>query len=651
VKAVSTDFLASVTRSHTAIARVDVYRAGQVLQQGLALVDAKVTLDRTADVMGRCQVTIADPSLIPTGPTSLLAPFGNELRLWRGVRFSAAPVVSTSSAYGGDYTGVAYGGGGSISTAVQTAAQDELVSLGFFRIQSVTVTDPGRSVVITGFDRAQLCKDALFDDTFTIAPGTLYTDAITAVISDCFPGVETSFVNDPTFAPLLVFDGHTSGGHWGAAQSMATSIGCELFFDGDGRLVLRYEPQTVGDPVLSITDGANGVIVTAEKAWSRDQGYNAVIVTSSNPGTNPVRGFAFDSDPASATYYSGPYGKKPKPPVSSPFVTSQDQADTMAAGLLQRSLGAVQSLKFDVVPNPAVEPGDVVQVSRSKLGISEVAVVESVDLGLPATAGMTLTTRTRQVGTGSASTGGRLLYSTTFSDGLGPFSAVTTDSLIFPVTNGSVHLYRPAQVTTDLTGLHIQAQKVGAQWYSGMVTTRLAQGFTPPFRCVWHFRASTAVGMWPTLWWYPWPANPARPEGVDGGWPNSGEGDGFESIGDGRIYMTAHMANPIGSTYPTGYVRLPAIGVQNWVTGDVSAWHTMEYHMIPATGMRWYLDGVLVQSTDAGPLAPRPWADGPWYPRINMAVGSSNGFPPMPDGTTPLSGNMYDVDLFQVWSL
>lgn len=626
MRPVSLDFLAAVGRSHRIATRVDVYRNGQVAQADIAIVDATVTRDRNADVMGRCTLTVADPTLIPKSDTDLLAPFGNEVRIRRGVLLSSGP---------------------------------ELVSLGFFQIQTMSVADPSGAVTLTGFDRAQRLKDALFDDSHIVAAGQAYPDAIAAVLAHGLPGVVTRFVTDATLTPLLVFNPHTSGGHWGAAQGMAKSIGCELYFDGDGVCVLRYIPVPAGDPVASITDGADGVLITAKKTWDRTGGFNAVSVESSNPGVVPVRGFAADMDPLSSTYYLGAYGKKPAPPVTSPFLGSQAQADAMAAGMLQAKLGAQQTIEGDMVPNPAFEPGDVVQVSRPRLGISEVAVIDSIDLGVTAQRSAVIKTRTRQVSSGSSSTGGRLLYSTDFSQGLGNEWSAVTSGTIMPITNGSIHTYTPAQVTTDAAGLHIEAKKQSSTvWPSGMITTRPFPGFTgigwsPPFRWVFQVRSTDAIGMWGSVWGTPWPPTPTTIDatGADGPWPNGGEGPDLEFRHGGRAVVSAHMTGKIPGVYPQDYVRRPDVSVDNTVPVDCTQWHQWEMWLDPATGFKWYLDGVLVFSTDAGPLAPRPWGDGPRYPRINLAVGSTNGFVPMPDGTTPLSGNFLDCRLFQVWSL
>lgn len=963
MRPVSSAFLAAVTRSHTLATRVDVLQNGSTILAGLSVTDGSVTIDRTADVRGRCSIVVADPALVPSDATDLLTPYGNELRVWRGVRFA-----STSTAVG--------------------ASTDEMVSLGVFRIQSFTVDDPGRAIKIDGLDRSQAIREAAFEDVYTVPAGTPYTSAIQSLISAVLPTTQFNFAISDEQAPLLVFDDVGEGGRWSAATSMAASLGCELYFDGDGTCVLRPDTSAIAASVLTVTDGVGGVIVAGSKGWARDGMYNAVVATSNNPtGALSARGFAYDSDPNSPTYYFGPFGKKIRH-YASPFIATQDQAESAALSILQQNLGASQALKFTIAPNPALEPGDVITVQRGALGVNQTVVVDSVSVGLQASSAMeadvrilrgsgitlpvtptpapppvtpippTIGTRilwgigdeisggayantstyqdakinlvsawfngqgdisfftsvpratidaiysdgksieviiwlanetayavsdqfvmndlpniidcykgagdlyvvmyteletyydkatlagrqyrdslktayynaidiihgraprakvglgftgqfwagslgtTRnlkyyQDGKGSTISGStnddaatvnaytsadvlaksdflctqqmqsgvggdtillqtipnaiaqfhslypsmpqmishfkvwddpkpvtttsqanavasfgnivdaifnedtiksyaaqgffawnfmtdhyinnpgpvhdkavafinthytspakasppaaynpsapQRIYRNDFRSGLREFTARTSGTG-YPVTNGSVHLYRPQQVTTGSTGLIIEAEKVGAQWYSGLIDTRYGLDFIGPIRCRIRCRMSTATGMWPTLWWKPQPVSTASEAGAYGSWPSSGEWDVFESISNSRFYWTIHGDNPLGSKT---HWQLPA--TSNFTTGvDVTQWHIIESDWVPGVRFSWYLDGVKVKEVTSWPNMPIPY-DKRFYPILNMAVGSNiTGFTPMPDGTTPLSGNLYEVDYFEVYSI
>lgn len=364
MRPVSAAFLAAVKSSHTVVTQVDVLSAGATLATGLKVVDGSVSIDRNAEVRARCDVVIGDTSLIPTKATDLLAPFGNEIRIYRGIRFPATGAV-------------------------------ELVSLGVFRIQSVSVEDPGRGVRIAGLDRSQAVRDMAFEDVFTIPAGAIaYTTAIQSLIGPAVPGVQFDFMASGALTPLLVFDDSGDGSRWSAAQQMATALGSDLYFNGDGICVLR--PQIIGTSgaaSVTVADGSNGVLMSASRAWSRDGIYNAVVATSSNASiAQPVRATAYDTNPASPTYYYGKFGKKVRH-YASPFIADQGQAVSAAQAILAQSLGTSEALKFSIIPNPALEPGDLITVSRSALGLNRSVFIDSIDIGLTADDPMTLTVR------------------------------------------------------------------------------------------------------------------------------------------------------------------------------------------------------------------------------------------------------------------
>lgn len=363
MQSVSAQFLAAIRAPHTVRSYVDVMNGSTVLYADVPIASGSVTLDRTADVRGRVELALpADAALVPDSITDLLAPNGNELRVRRGIQI------------GSTWEGVA---------------------LGVFRITNVQVSDPERTIKITGLDRSQVIREANFEDAYVIAPGTNYVTALAAMVTNAAAWIPMSFMTTTATTPTLIYDKVDEGGRWKALQEMATALGGELFFNGAGTLILRAEADPGATPVWGVDDGAAGVIVKVDRAWSRDQSYNAAIVTSSGPGI-PYRSIARDTDPTSATYYFGSFGKKPRR-YASPLINSQAQADSAAAAILRRSLGITQSLNLDAIPNPALEPGDVVAVRRTALGLNENAVIDEMKIGLLASDGMNLKVRARQV--------------------------------------------------------------------------------------------------------------------------------------------------------------------------------------------------------------------------------------------------------------
>lgn len=330
------------------------------------IVDGSVTLDQTAATRGRADVTIIDDGtlgLVPTSPASLLAPYGNEIALSRGITYP-------------DGT-------------------SELVGLGVFRIQAVDVDDSadGMAVRISGLDRSARVIDARFEEPYQIAAGTNYTTAILATVQAAWPDVPYSLTSTGLVTPALV--AQEGDDRWKFCQDMAAAISMRLYFDGDG--VLTLVPDVMTAPVMTIAEGENGVLIQASRNWTREGAYNAVIATGENTGqTAPARGVAVDNNPLSPTYYYGPFGHCPRF-YSSPFLTTNAQAAAAAQTMLDKQLGTTEQVSFGALVMPHLEPGDTATITRSRSGIGEDHVLDSLTIPLTPDGVMSGRTRARQV--------------------------------------------------------------------------------------------------------------------------------------------------------------------------------------------------------------------------------------------------------------
>lgn len=352
---------AATAESHRSIAKLDVYRSGALIATDLPVTAGSVTVDSSAAIRRRCTLTVVDPdgTLAPSEPTDALAPYGNEVKLYRGV-------------------------------------EGDLAELGVFRIEQAEVADAGAvTIALTGFDRSGTVQEARFENAYTVAEGTNYGTAIQALITDRLPSVTFNFVSTTRTTPLLTFE--EGADPWEAAQNMAASIGMDLFFDAAGVCVLRPEPDPLsGAVVATFVEGVNSVVVAVNNNLTAKPAYNKFIVTGETmDGTPPVRAEAFDNNPASPTYYFGTFGKRPRF-FRSQFITSQAQAQETADAFLRRELGGSEQVTFSAVPNPALDAGHVVQAVRSRIGVDTIAVIESLRMPLDAASFMTVVTRKRR---------------------------------------------------------------------------------------------------------------------------------------------------------------------------------------------------------------------------------------------------------------
>lgn len=352
--------------SHQAVSVVDVLEQGHVIEDSIPVSDGSVTLDRTAAIRGRTTLTI--PDMVPSAATSLLAPYGNELAVKRGIEFSGG--------------------------------RRELVQLGVFRIDRSDSDEPGRAVKISGQDRAASVADASLEAPYQQAAGVNYATAVQRFIASGMGAGNPTFLFDlaPTFevTPLLVVQEQAD--RWATAQGWVASYGHEIHFNGDGVIVSASEPDpNTGSPVFDVDEGPDGILIDVGTSWDRTGMFNRVIAVGENP-SNPgiYRGTATDVDPLSATYYYGKFGKAPRF-FASPLISSHNQAVLTAQAILRRVLGLSQAVRFGSIVAPFLEPGDIINVRRTTLPINAAPhLIESLTIPLGAAGAMTGTTRTRR---------------------------------------------------------------------------------------------------------------------------------------------------------------------------------------------------------------------------------------------------------------
>ncbi|MFC4512528.1 DUF5047 domain-containing protein [Streptomyces ehimensis] len=324
---VSTRFLAALAESHTVVTEVTLFRTdGQV--ETLEHTGGSVTADRGQAIRRTCTVTLADLSLIPQTAADKLATYGARVRLARGVQFS-------------DGT-------------------RELVPLGIFRVDTVTGDPDQGPVTLAGKSLECVVTDDKFTTPYT-ATGTAVA-AITALIQRSVPGA--SVINRATDAPIGPRTWDIQADPWAAVQEVAAAIGAECYVDADGVFVVAELPDLLTTaPAWTVAAGEGGVLISAKRGMTSDKVHNAVLARGENTQTNtaPVSALVVDSDPSSPTYWDGPFGHRPDFYSSSTLTTTA--ACTAAATLKLRAAKAPNaSGDLSALPNPAVEPGDVLRV-------------------------------------------------------------------------------------------------------------------------------------------------------------------------------------------------------------------------------------------------------------------------------------------------
>ena len=345
--AVSERWAAWVTSSREVATVVEVWRGGELLLPDLPITGGTVTRDYGSDITLSAEVEVGDPSLLPlsTDGNHPLAPNGSELRIRTGivvpdnvtnlVPVFSGPIVSTP-------TWPTEAGGFTVKAE------------GWLRYVS--------------------------DDRF-LAPYSPSGDvraAITALLQGSVPGAPVAFgpgAGTGTAAAGLVFEEE----RFEAVQSLAGSIGCVVRELPTGGFLVTpdVEPNPLATPVRVLEHGDQGVVLSGSAPeLSREERYNAVLAT--NPDDESVRSLATVTDAADPVRWGGPFGRKVLY-YSSPLLTAATVAQA-AQTRLNGLKGRTRKIDAAILPDPALEPGDHVQVQwppmyGTKSKVQEMAVI------------------------------------------------------------------------------------------------------------------------------------------------------------------------------------------------------------------------------------------------------------------------------------
>lgn len=362
MRPVTDSFLNTVRGPHTAVFRARLVSpwATGVNPTGtfFGINSGDVTFDVGSDVNGTVDLT-----------TDLewdygLAPYGTEMFIERGVEYA---------------------------NGIQ-----EYVGLGYFRIN--TVEQPLKGLLrISAEDRMSNIRDGRLVNPIQFSAGTSVAAVLDFLVQDVMPGIPTIYdtigwSGGSAYTTTLFTDQVCSDDRLAFIQSLVTSYGKVCYFDYAGRFVVKTPPDPTAEPVTLINAGENGVLVQANRSISRDGVYNGVVARGEPVGElPPVQAVVVDTDPKSPTLWGGPFGKVPRF-FSSSFMTNASQCLAAAQGLLLSSVGLPYSVSLGLVPNPALEANDVIQVQYDEHTF-ETHIADSITYPLHVDGEMRISTR------------------------------------------------------------------------------------------------------------------------------------------------------------------------------------------------------------------------------------------------------------------
>lgn len=330
----------------------------------IPILGGDVQYDGTADVFASISLTTVGrdeetgKSLRPRRAADLLAPYGNELWVRRGIDLGNETLW---------------------------------VPLGVFRITDAEQDDPFGPITLTGQDRMRGIIRAQLLAPRAYAPDTTVGDVVDDLVRDVYPDVAIAWDDATNLEPVgrqLVVERD----RYAALREVAEAWAKVMFFDGLG--ILRIEaPPPADEIVWEVRAGRNGVLIRAQDAVSDEESFNAVVVTGEGVSglASAARGVAVDRGVTSPTRFGGRFGKVPDF-FASPLVLTTQQAREAAIARLRRNIGMTHVASFGTVVNPLLRPRQAIRLTRRD-GTRDKHVMERCTVPLVADAAMDGTTR------------------------------------------------------------------------------------------------------------------------------------------------------------------------------------------------------------------------------------------------------------------
>jgi hypothetical protein len=351
----SAAFKSAVITDHIVIAKAEVWNQDQRLttlniDKGSVKVDAKSAIRRTCSVHLVTDRTTAN--LVPDSGFDTLTPFGNELRLYRGIQFS-------------DGT-------------------EEYVPLGVFIMTDIDISDSNEGVEINieGEDRSLKVSRNKWLEPYQVTNGSL-EDAIEDLLKDRFDDIQVNFPTTNVTINQVVLGAENENDPWKDAVELCELVGFDLFFDPNGIATMRQFPSLDGAVVVaSYVEGVNNTITSIKRNISSKETYNGVIYTLEGSEVDtPVRVEAWDEDTTSPTYRFGVFGEAPTF-ITSNLLATEAQALTAAYLLLNRYIGAQESIGWNGLVDPTLDANDVVYIRNTGAKVDRVVIIDSLDIPL-----------------------------------------------------------------------------------------------------------------------------------------------------------------------------------------------------------------------------------------------------------------------------
>lgn len=351
----SAELKAAIRTDHVAIAKAEVWNQDSKLTE-LNIDSGSVKVDVNSAVRRTCEVHLTTDrttsNLVPDNGFDTLAPFGNELKLYRGVQFDDGST--------------------------------EYVPLGVFVMTEINIQDSndGVSISIAGEDRSIIISRNKWTEPYQMVQGTLEA-SLTALLQDRWPDIQTSFPTTNVTVEQVIFGADSSNDAWKDAVALAELVGFDLFFDVDGVCTMKQFPSLDSSVVVATyQEDENTIITSLDRSMSTKETYNGVIYTiEGTQVTTPIRVEVWDEDTASPTYRYGVFGEAPTF-ITTSVLATEAEAIKAATLILNTYIGAQEEINWTSLVDPTLDVNDVVYIHAYGAKVDRLVIIDSLDIPL-----------------------------------------------------------------------------------------------------------------------------------------------------------------------------------------------------------------------------------------------------------------------------
>ena len=360
----------AIITDHIVVSKAEVWASDQKLQE-IDIAAGSVQVDSDSAVRRTCEITLITSretnNLVPDNDFDVITPFGNELRLYRGVEYSSGT--------------------------------QEYVPLGVFVITEVMVADTNEGVTIQlkGEDRSIKVSRNKWTEPYEIATGSL-EDSLTDLLKDRFADVEIAFPATNVTNLKIVLGLETDNDPWKDAVELAEIVGYDLYFDQNGVVRMNQFPTLDGSVVVATFIEGDGTTITSlNRNISTKSTYNGVVMTTEGTDVvTPLRVEIWDENPASPTYRFGIFGEVPVF-IETSLIATEDEAIRAAESLLNIYVGSQEIIEWQSLVDPTLDANDVVYVKSVGSKVDRLVIIDSIIIPLTPEGSMSANARTVRV--------------------------------------------------------------------------------------------------------------------------------------------------------------------------------------------------------------------------------------------------------------